>query len=135
MVAYAKVLHNNLSSASNTEEDYPHIPQHRHSLRQVPYCVHNTYTMQQSNPIKALRLAVFFVAAGLASATVSKMILSEEKTDMSNNGTLIYGSLSFQEKMSLFKRYQTEADRKVIDLIVIICSRMTCELSSVISNA
>ena len=54
---------------------------------------------------------------------------------MSNNGTLIYGSLSFQEKMSLFRRIEIEADRKVIDLDVIICSRMTCELSSVISNA
>ena len=71
------------------------------------------YSTHSSTPTKALKLAIFFVAAGLASASISNMILSEEKTAMSMNGTLSYSSLSFQEKMSLFKRYQTEADRKV----------------------
>jgi hypothetical protein len=69
--------------------------------------------MQQSTPINALRLAIFFLAAGLASAYTSHMVLSEEQTDMSKNGTLNYATLSFQEKIGLFKRYQTEVDRKV----------------------
>ena len=70
--------------------------------------------MKQSTPINALRLAIFFVAAGLASASMS-MALSEEKTVMSNHGTLRYGSLSFEEKMGLFKRVEIEAGRKVTD--------------------
>jgi hypothetical protein len=69
--------------------------------------------MQQSTPINALRLAIFFLAAGLASAYTSHMALSEEKTAMSINGTLSYATLSFQEKIGLFKKYQTEVDRKV----------------------
>jgi hypothetical protein len=60
-------------------------------------------------------LAIFFVAAGVASASISTMVLSEEKADMSKNGTLCYASLSFQEKISLFKRYEIEADRKVTE--------------------
>ena len=71
--------------------------------------------MKQSTPFNALRLAIFFVAAGLASASMSNMVLSEEKTVMSNQGTLRYGSLSFEEKMGLFKRVEIEADRKVTD--------------------
>jgi hypothetical protein len=69
--------------------------------------------MQQSTPINALRLAIFFIAAGLASASMSHMVLSGEKSAMSKNGTLSYASLSFQEKISLFKRYESEVDRKV----------------------
>ena len=69
--------------------------------------------MQQSTAINALRLATFFLAAGLASAYTSHMVLSEEQTDMSKNGTLSYATLSFQEKIGLFKKYQTEVDRKV----------------------
>ena len=71
--------------------------------------------MKQSTPINALRLAIFFVAAGLASASMSNMVLSEEKTVMSVDGTLRYGSLSFEEKMGLFKRVEIEAGRKVTD--------------------
>ena len=70
--------------------------------------------MKQSTPINALRLAIFFVAAGLASASMS-MALSEEKTVMSVDGTLRYGSLTFEEKMGLFKRVEIEAGRKVTD--------------------
>ena len=86
--------------------------------------------MKQSSPINALRLAIFFLAAGLASATISNMILSEEKTAMSVDGTLSYGSLSFEEKMSLFKRYQTEADRKVTDDY----DMLTCDTRSLVHN-
>ena len=69
--------------------------------------------MQQSTPTNALRLAIFFIAAGLASASMSHMVLSEEKTAMSINGTLSYASLSFHEKVSLFTRYEAEVDRQV----------------------
>lgn len=44
---------------------------------------------------------------------MSHMVLSDEKTSMSKNGTLSYASLSFQEKISLFKRYEVEVERKV----------------------
>ena len=71
--------------------------------------------MKQSISFNALRLAIFFVAAGLASASISNMVLSEEKTVMSVDGTLRYSSLSFEEKMRLFRSYQSGADRKVTD--------------------
>ena len=71
--------------------------------------------MKQTIPVNALRLAIIFIAAGLASASMSNMILSEEKTVMSNHGTLRYGSLSFEEKMRLFRSYQSVTDRKVRD--------------------
>lgn len=74
------------------------------SLKHIFFCT--AYTMW---------LAIFFVATGLASASMTNLVLSEEKTDMSKNGTLCYGSLSFQEKMSLFKRYEIEANRKVTE--------------------
>ena len=86
--------------------------------------------MNQSTPVNALRLAIIFVAAGVVSASMSNMILSEEKTVMSNHGTFRYGSLSFEEKMRLFKRYQSEADRKVTDDYNIL----SCDKRSLIHN-
>lgn len=97
----------------------PTLPQRstsQHStdtLRLVPCCLHNMYSTHSSTPMKALKLAIFFVAAGLASASISNMILSEDNADMSTNGTLRYATLPFPEKMSLFKRYQIDNDRKV----------------------
>ena len=86
--------------------------------------------MKQSTPINALRLAIIFVAAGLASASMSNMILSEEKTVMSVDGTLCYGSLSFEEKMRLFRSYQSGADRKVTD----DCDMLSWDKRSLIHN-
>ena len=86
--------------------------------------------MKQSTPVIALRLAIFFIVAGLASASMSNMVLSEEKTVMSNHGTLRYGSLSFEEKMGLFKRVEIEADRKVTDDY----NMLSCDKRSFIHN-
>ena len=86
--------------------------------------------MKQSTPVNALRLAILFVAAGLASASMSNMILSEEKTVMSHHGTLRYGSLSFEEKMRLFRSYQSETDRKVTDDY----NMLSCDKRSLIHN-
>ena len=86
--------------------------------------------MKQSTPVNALRLAILFLAAGLASASMSNMVLSEEKTVMSNHGTLRYGSLSFEEKMGLFKRVEIEADRKVTDDY----NMLSCDKRSLIHN-
>ena len=85
--------------------------------------------MKQSTPINALRLAIFFVAAGLASASMS-MVLSEEKTVMSVDGTLRYGSLTFEEKMRLFRSYQSGADRKVTD----DCDMLSYDKRSLVHN-
>jgi hypothetical protein len=56
-------------------------------------------------------LTIFFVAVGLASATKS---LTEEQIEMSNNGTLLYGSLSFNAQLELFKEYESNCKREVI---------------------
>lgn len=74
----------------------------------------NSNVMQQPTIFGALRLTIFFVAAGLTSASVSKLgTLSVEKIDMSNNGTLLYGTLSFPEKLSLFKQFESNCKREV----------------------
>jgi hypothetical protein len=98
------------------------------TLHQVLYCPHNNSAMQQSTPINALRLAIFFIAAGLASASMTNMVLSEEKTAMSKNGTLSYASLSFQEKVNLFKRYEAEVDRQVTYCYHMLISYLTSDL-------
>jgi hypothetical protein len=54
------------------------------------------------------------------------MALSEEKIQMSNLGTLEYGSLSDLEKMRLFKKYELDCDRKVTER----CDAIGCKSTS-----
>lgn len=56
-------------------------------------------------------LTIFFVAVGLASAAVT---LTEEQIEMSNNGTLLYGTLTFNAQLELFKEYESNCKREVM---------------------
>jgi hypothetical protein len=71
-------------------------------------------------------LTIALSTAQLACATSSDIALSEEKIQMSNVGTLEYGSLSDLEKMRLFKKYEQDCDRKVI----VRCDAVGCKSAS-----
>ena len=81
-------------------------------------------TLQRMWTLAVLTIALS--AARLASASSSDMALSEEKIQMSNVGTLEYGSLSDLEKMRLFKKYERDCDRKV----TVRCGAVGCKSAS-----
>ena len=68
-------------------------------------------TLQRMWTLAVLTIALS--AARHACASSSDMALSEEKIQMSNVGTLEYGSLSDLEKMRLFKKYEQDCKRQV----------------------
>ena len=68
-------------------------------------------TLQRMWALAVLTIALS--AARIACASSSDMALSEEKIQMSNVGTLEYGSLSALEKMRLFKKYEQDCKRQV----------------------
>jgi spore coat protein U-like protein len=71
-------------------------------------------------------LTIALSTARLACATSSDMALTEEKIQMSNVGTLEYGSLSDLEKMRLFKKYEQDCRRQV----TVRCDAVGCKSAS-----
>ena len=58
-------------------------------------------------------LSIALCATGLATASAKSAALTEEKIQLSNTGNLHYQSLSDDEKLDLFQKYESGSQRLV----------------------